>query len=220
MPTISRTCWSSWAAVASACAALLAGCYQEPLFPDCVKLCRDGADCAPGQRCGDDGLCAAPEIAGRCAAITDADGADVDAADLCRLGCTNGECDDAGVCVITCGPGECTSDVSCVPNLPCRIVCEDEACQNKVKCASATRCEIVCRGTGSCEQVECGSVPCSVRCEGAGSCKNENRCEHSCSCDVFCLGAGSCSNGSQCPDDARCSLGAGCTSALDGCATC
>lgn len=44
------------------------GCY-EPQLRDCVVSCTGPADCAPGQVCGSDGMCAAPEVAGSCAGI-------------------------------------------------------------------------------------------------------------------------------------------------------
>lgn len=47
-----------------AAAALLApaACY-EPRLVDCVVRCSSNADCAPGQTCGAQGYCAAPELA-------------------------------------------------------------------------------------------------------------------------------------------------------------
>jgi len=52
--------------LAGAVAALaLAGCYA-PSVRDCTVRCASAGDCAGGQVCGADGLCAAPEIAGRC----------------------------------------------------------------------------------------------------------------------------------------------------------
>jgi hypothetical protein len=45
---------------------VLAGCYA-PSLRDCAVSCAGPADCAPAQVCGDDGLCAAPEVAGHCA---------------------------------------------------------------------------------------------------------------------------------------------------------
>ena len=44
---------------------LLAGCYS-PELRDCVIACARHTDCVPGQVCGDDGRCAAPELAGTC----------------------------------------------------------------------------------------------------------------------------------------------------------
>lgn len=46
--------------------AALAGCYS-PSLRDCTVSCGSVSDCASGQVCGADGLCAAPELAGRCA---------------------------------------------------------------------------------------------------------------------------------------------------------
>lgn len=46
--------------------ALVAGCY-EPELRDCTVACSAETDCASGQVCGTDGMCAAPEIAGQCA---------------------------------------------------------------------------------------------------------------------------------------------------------
>lgn len=43
----------------------LAGCYS-PEIRDCTVSCASPHDCVSGQICGGDGLCAAPEIAGRC----------------------------------------------------------------------------------------------------------------------------------------------------------
>jgi hypothetical protein len=48
--------------------AALAGCYS-PLLRDCTVSCAAPTDCAGDQVCGEDGLCAAPEVAGHCAAI-------------------------------------------------------------------------------------------------------------------------------------------------------
>ena len=47
--------------------AAVAGCYA-PSLRDCTVSCAGPSDCASGQVCGSDGLCAAPETAGRCAA--------------------------------------------------------------------------------------------------------------------------------------------------------
>jgi hypothetical protein len=59
--------------VAAAVATLaLGGCY-EPELRDCTLTCSSAADCADGQVCGEDHLCAAPGLAGRCASLpTDA----------------------------------------------------------------------------------------------------------------------------------------------------
>jgi hypothetical protein len=50
---------------------VLAGCYA-PSLRDCTVRCDGPSDCAHGQVCGDDGLCAAPETAGRCTGAVDA----------------------------------------------------------------------------------------------------------------------------------------------------
>jgi hypothetical protein len=63
---------------AVAVVAALAGCYA-PAVRDCTVSCAAPSDCASGQVCGDDGLCAAPALAGRCAGAPDA-GPLVDAA--------------------------------------------------------------------------------------------------------------------------------------------
>jgi hypothetical protein len=47
---------------------VLAGCYS-PSLRDCTVSCAAETDCAAGQVCGDDGLCAGPERAGRCATL-------------------------------------------------------------------------------------------------------------------------------------------------------
>jgi len=72
----------------AAALALLAGCYA-PAVRDCVVSCASPGDCANGQLCGSDGLCAAPDRAGHCgmpdggprripdaATVTDAPGRD------------------------------------------------------------------------------------------------------------------------------------------------
>jgi hypothetical protein len=53
------------------CAALaaLGGCYA-PTVSDCTVSCTEEGDCASGQLCGSDGLCAASAVAGQCAAAT------------------------------------------------------------------------------------------------------------------------------------------------------
>jgi hypothetical protein len=43
----------------------LAGCYQ-PEVRDCTIACSFATDCADGQKCGSDGWCAAPPVAGTC----------------------------------------------------------------------------------------------------------------------------------------------------------
>jgi hypothetical protein len=54
------------------------GCYA-PSLRDCTVSCEATSDCASGQVCGDDGLCAVPEVAGRCATIEVDAGTTVDA---------------------------------------------------------------------------------------------------------------------------------------------
>jgi len=46
-------------------AAGLSGCYS-PELRDCAVTCAADGDCGPGQVCGGDQMCAAPEIAGHC----------------------------------------------------------------------------------------------------------------------------------------------------------
>ena len=74
---------------ALAAAGLLAACY-EPALRDCTVSCASPGDCAHGQVCGADGMCAAPGIAGHCAMVApDAgplrDAAPRDAAPTVRL---------------------------------------------------------------------------------------------------------------------------------------
>ena len=57
---------------------VITGCYG-PALRDCTVSCAAAADCAQGQVCGADGLCAAPEIAGTCAPPPDG-GPAIDAA--------------------------------------------------------------------------------------------------------------------------------------------
>jgi len=69
---------------AAAMVVLATGCYS-PDVRDCTVHCSAETDCANGQICGSDHLCAAPEIAGRCstlphdAGVGDRDGGDDDA---------------------------------------------------------------------------------------------------------------------------------------------
>jgi len=49
----------------------LAGCYS-PTVLDCTVSCGSPHDCVSGQICGNDGLCATPEVAGRCGGLRDA----------------------------------------------------------------------------------------------------------------------------------------------------
>jgi hypothetical protein len=55
-------------------------CYS-PEIRDCTTACNQGADCAPGQVCGDDGFCASQDVAGRCASIAAPNDAGTDATD-------------------------------------------------------------------------------------------------------------------------------------------
>ncbi len=53
--------------------AALGACYS-PDFRDCSVTCAATTDCASGQVCGTDRLCAGPELAGRCASqVADAE---------------------------------------------------------------------------------------------------------------------------------------------------
>jgi hypothetical protein len=62
-----------------ALAAVAAPACYSPSLRDCTVSCESAGDCAGGQVCGDDQLCAAPEVAGRCA-LTEVDaGVTVDA---------------------------------------------------------------------------------------------------------------------------------------------
>lgn len=58
--------------------AAAAGCYA-PSLRDCTVSCESEGDCASGQVCGADGLCAAPEAAGHCATPEVDAGAEPDA---------------------------------------------------------------------------------------------------------------------------------------------
>jgi hypothetical protein len=66
-------------ATAIALAAVAAPACYSPSLRDCTVSCESAGDCAGGQVCGDDRLCAAPDIAGRCG-LTEVDaGVTVDA---------------------------------------------------------------------------------------------------------------------------------------------
>jgi hypothetical protein len=54
---------------------VLAGCYA-PAVRDCTVSCDAPGDCASGQVCGTDRMCAAPGVAGHCAMIAPDAGAD------------------------------------------------------------------------------------------------------------------------------------------------
>jgi hypothetical protein len=49
-----------------ASAVLLATACYRPELHDCVVTCNSADDCADGQRCGADGFCSAPDVAGTC----------------------------------------------------------------------------------------------------------------------------------------------------------
>jgi hypothetical protein len=53
------------ALAALAAPATLGGCY-DPSLRNCTVTCEGPGDCARGQVCGSDGLCAAPDVAGHC----------------------------------------------------------------------------------------------------------------------------------------------------------
>jgi hypothetical protein len=59
------------AGIAAAAGLALAGCYS-PSLRDCTVSCGSASDCATGQVCGADGMCASPAVAGRCGAAVDA----------------------------------------------------------------------------------------------------------------------------------------------------
>ena len=59
------------AGIIAAAGLALAGCYS-PSLRDCTVSCGSASDCATGQVCGADGMCASPAVAGRCAAQVDA----------------------------------------------------------------------------------------------------------------------------------------------------
>lgn len=59
----------NWVPLA-ACSAT--ACYA-PELPDCAVACATAADCAPGQVCGGDSMCASPPIAGQCAQLATPD---------------------------------------------------------------------------------------------------------------------------------------------------
>ena len=53
----------------------LTGCYDAGAV-DCTVTCAGPDECASGQTCGSDGLCAAPSVAGHCASLTGSDQTD------------------------------------------------------------------------------------------------------------------------------------------------
>lgn len=66
------------AGIAAAAGLALAACYS-PSLRDCTVSCASASDCATGQVCGADGMCAAPAIAGRCRSLVDAGNPDAPA---------------------------------------------------------------------------------------------------------------------------------------------
>ena len=107
----------SWLAVAIAGLGALAastGCYA-PSLRDCTVSCESAGDCARGQVCGSDGLCATPEAAGHCA-TAEVDAGDVDASpprdaavpDSPRLVALNVQVDGKGSIDVA-GLGVCSS---------------------------------------------------------------------------------------------------------------
>jgi len=68
------------AGLAAAAGVALAGCYS-PSLRDCTVSCGSASDCATGQVCGPDGMCASPSVAGRCGAPVDAGHLDASAPD-------------------------------------------------------------------------------------------------------------------------------------------
>lgn len=59
------------AGIAAAAGLALAACYS-PSLRDCTVSCGSASDCASGQVCGADGMCASPAVAGRCRTLVDA----------------------------------------------------------------------------------------------------------------------------------------------------
>ncbi|HEX3481612.1 MAG TPA: hypothetical protein VHT91_41660 [Kofleriaceae bacterium] len=57
--------------IAAAAGLALAACYS-PSLRDCTVSCGSASDCASGQVCGADGMCASPAVAGRCRTLVDA----------------------------------------------------------------------------------------------------------------------------------------------------
>jgi hypothetical protein len=64
--------------IAAAAGLALAGCYS-PSLRDCTVSCGSASDCASGQVCGPDGMCASPAVAGRCRTLVDAGNLDAPA---------------------------------------------------------------------------------------------------------------------------------------------
>jgi hypothetical protein len=210
----------------------LAGCY-DPSYRNCTVACAQASECSPDQICGADGWCAAPDVAGRCEGIRDAEpdalppDADVtdspapDASTSCEEVCDAGTCVD-GVCTIDCSGDEACRgfEVTCPAGVPCHVICGDLACDKHVDCTLATACVIECVGVDAChEEVRCGTGPCDVTCSGFKSCGKKTKCADSCSCDVRCAGLEACHDPSECPA-AACVFGNGCTSDPLGCDQC
>jgi hypothetical protein len=59
--------------IAPAIVMILAGGCYSPQLRDCAVSCTAVADCAPGQVCGVDRLCASPDLAGRCLQLQEPD---------------------------------------------------------------------------------------------------------------------------------------------------
>jgi len=66
------------AGIAAAAGVALAGCYS-PSLRDCTVSCGSASDCATGQVCGADGMCASPAAAGQCRTLVDAGSLDAPA---------------------------------------------------------------------------------------------------------------------------------------------
>ena len=66
------------AGIAAAAGLALAGCYS-PALRDCTVSCGSASDCATGQVCGADGMCASPAAAGQCRTLVDAGNLDAPA---------------------------------------------------------------------------------------------------------------------------------------------
>lgn len=209
--------------------AVTAACY-DPTLRNCTVTCLGPGECAEGQVCGADGLCAIESIAGRCAAFLDGgviDGARIDGGPAvidatpspCEARCVDGTC-VGGVCEITCGTDACAATVECPDGVPCRVRCDgDRSCNGGVRCGD-DRCEVECAGKDSCSnEVRCATAACVVRCSGKDACANTVTCADACACDVLCTGNGACDGAAECPRP-PCDTGLGCTSAAPACDAC
>ncbi|HET9622508.1 MAG TPA: hypothetical protein VFP84_14145, partial [Kofleriaceae bacterium] len=67
----------SWIAASLTVALAAGGACYSPELHDCTLSCATSADCAGGQVCGADKLCAAPATAGRCEQLATAPDAGV-----------------------------------------------------------------------------------------------------------------------------------------------